>query len=116
MTTLQGFLLAAGWFLLRFGVPVVATVLVCRFFQKLDARWQADAAEYQQINREDGLVPAIRCWVFNDCPEEKRAGCQVYQEPQTPCWQHFRAESGELKEGCIGCGVFRSTPILVSGD
>ncbi len=116
MNTFEGFLLALGWFVLRFGLPVLATVLICRFFQRLDARWQAEAAKYQQINREKGLVPAIRCWVFNDCPEEQRAGCQAYQEQHVPCWQHFRAEGGELKEGCLGCGVFRGATVPAIGD
>lgn len=120
METMQGLLLAIGWFLLRFGLPVLATILVVWFFRRLDARWQAKAQEYKARSGIESLVPVVRCWLINDCPEERRQNCPAYQNQEKPCWQHFRAVDGSLKESCLGCGVFRGAPVPVnvsiSGD
>jgi hypothetical protein len=116
MESIQGFLLAVGWFLLRFGLPVIATLAVCWLFKKIDARWQSEGEAFRKELGIENLVPAIRCWVLNDCPPEKRENCRAYLDKNTPCWQHFRAKSGELKESCIGCGVFRGAPAIVTGD
>jgi len=116
--TTQGLLLAIGWFLLRFGLPVLGTALVIWLFKRMDDRWQAEAKEYKERTGLESLVPIVRCWLFNDCPEEKRQNCLAYQNQEKPCWQHFRAGDGALKESCLGCGVFRSAPAYapVSGD
>ena len=116
MESLQGFFLAVGWVALRFGLPVAATLAVCWFFKRIDARWQAEAEAYRNEKGMDKLVPIIRCWVLNDCPPEIRDNCQAYQEKNTPCWQHFRTKNGELKEKCIGCEVFRGAPAFGTGD
>jgi hypothetical protein len=116
MDTVQGLLLAIGWFLLRFGLPIIVTVVVCRLFMKIDERWQSEATTYREKAGVEKLIPTVRCWVFNDCPEEKREKCPAYQEQHIPCWQHFRSKNAELKETCIGCGVFRGVPIPVTGD
>jgi hypothetical protein len=116
MDPLEGFLLAIGWFLLRFGLPIAATVLLCWFFKRLDAKWQAEADIYRQDIGLESHRPSIRCWLFNKCSEEKRSKCIAYQNSQIPCWQHFRGASGELKEECIGCGVFRGFPKPAIGD
>jgi len=116
MESTQGFLLAVGWFVLRFGLPVLATLAVCWFFRKLDKKWQEEGEAYCQQNGMERQVPTIRCWVLNDCPEAKREKCQAYLEQGIPCWQHFRSKNGELKERCLGCGVFRGSPVPESGD
>jgi len=109
-------LLAIFWFVMRFGLPVILTTLVIWLFRRLDDRWQAEAQVFQQRGAARSLVPAIRCWVLNDCPEERRQNCVAYQNQDIPCWQNFRAIDGSLKEKCLGCGVFRGAPVPVSGD
>jgi len=116
METTNGFLIAVGWFLLRFGIPVLITLLVGMLLKRIDARWQVEGEEYRKQSGLDDLIPMINCWVFNNCSEEKRKNCKAYQEPKKPCWQHFRAQNGEIKENCLGCGVFRGTPVSMPGD
>jgi hypothetical protein len=116
MTTLEGLFLAIGWALLRFGLPILVTVLLFHFFKRLDERWQAEAREYSQRTGVGTFVPIVRCWLFNDCPEEKRARCIAYQDQSKPCWQHFRTAEGYLKEDCLGCDVFKGVPAPVIGD
>ena len=118
METTQGLLLAIGWFLLRFGLPVGITALVIWLFTRLDAHWKAEANEFIQPTNQETLMPSLRCWIFNDCPEERKLNCPSYQKQETPCWQHFRAIDGSLKESCLGCSVFRGAPVPVaaSGD
>lgn len=118
METTQGLLLAIGWFLLRFGLPVLFTALVIWLFKQLDVRWQAEANEYKERAGLESLMPAVRCWILNDCPEENMKDCPAYKNQDKPCWQNFRAVDGSLKEYCLGCGIFRGTPVPVhiSGD
>ena len=118
METTQGLLLAIGWFLLRFGLPVLGTTLVIWLFRRLDARWQAEAREYKKHTGLESLVPVVRCWILNDCPEERRQNCPAYQNQDKPCWQHFRAVDGALKQSCLECRVFRAAPapVAVTGD
>jgi hypothetical protein len=116
METTQGLLLAIGWFLLRFGIPVLATLLVIWAFKRLDARWQDEAKEQLERVGREILVPTVRCWVLKGCPEDKKMNCPAYQNQDIPCWQQFRADDGTLKEDCLGCGVFRGAPVPVSGD
>ncbi len=116
MDTLEGFLFAIGWFLLRFGLPIAVTVLICWLFKLLDARWQAEGETYRNKIGMENPTPPVRCWLFNNCSEEQRSKCNAYQNQKIPCWQHFRAKNGELKEECIGCGVFRGFPKPAIGD
>jgi len=116
MDMTQGLWYMLGWFLLRFGLPIVATVMVCWLFRRLDERWRAQAEETRKQAVAEGVIPIIRCWLLNDCPEEKRGKCAAYLQQDIPCWQHFRAKNGELKDGCIGCGVFRGAPAPAIGD
>jgi len=116
MESFQGFLLAAGWFVARFGLPVLATLGVCWLFKRIDTRWQAEGEAFRRETGADILAPSNRCWVLNDCPPEKRENCKAYKEKNIPCWQHFRAQNGELKERCLGCDVFLGAPAIGTGD
>ena len=116
MITSQGLLLAIGWFLVRFGIPVLFTVIVCWIFKKFDDRWQAEARSYREKSGIENLAPIVRCWVLNECPEEQREECPAYKEQNIPCWQHFRAANGYLQEKCLSCRVFRGAPKPVIGD
>jgi len=44
-----------GFFLLRLGVPILITAIVCYGLRRLDARWQAEA-EAMNGNRQEVAV------------------------------------------------------------
>jgi len=116
METWEGLLLAIGWFLLRFGVPILGTVLIIIFFKWLDQRWQQQSLDRRASLGAQAVLPVVKCWVINDCPKENCQNCVAYQDQSKPCWQHFRATDGYLKEECLDCKVFRGTPVPVIGD
>ena len=97
--------------LLRFGMPILLTVIVIALLRRLDIRWQNDAQE--RLAEVGGLVPTIRCWVLNDCPPERRERCPAYAQQKKPCWQVFRDGNGQLRERCLDCNVFREAPIPI---
>ena len=97
--------------LLRVAIPIVITILIIKLLKWLDERWQREAdLEADQISKPGN----VGCWEVNDCPAEMRAACKAFQNPDTPCWQVFRAKNGRLQERCIGCEVFRHAPIPVT--
>ena len=116
METWQGLLGAILWFLLRFGIPIALTALIVWWFKRMDSQWQRQTIERRASMGAESLTPIIRCWLLNDCPEEKCQNCVAYQEQSIPCWQHFRSENGTLKEECLGCRVFRDAPVPIIGD
>ena len=79
-------------------------------------QWRQQAEEVRAQAVADGIVPVVKCWLLNDCPEEARENCLAYQNQGKPCWQHFRSKDGCLKEDCLNCKVFRGTPVPVVGD
>jgi hypothetical protein len=101
---------------LRLAIPLLITAFAAWMLKRLDARWQQEAEE--AIELDTGQVPLfdqLRCWVTNECPQENLAKCPAYQERNRPCWQIFREESGQLRESCLGCDVFRKAPVPVAG-
>ena len=116
METYEGLLLAIFWFVLRFGVPILITVALIWLFSKLDKRWREQAEEVRAQAVADGVIPVVKCWLLNDCPDEAKAKCLAYQNQGKPCWQHFRTKDGCLKEDCINCQVFRGAPVPIVGD
>lgn len=113
MDTAQGLLLAIGWVLLRFGLPVLVTGLLIWIFSRLDSRWKEDALSGRKAMIRDGVIPLMKCWVFRDCPPEKRRDCLAFQEKYVPCWQVFRDANGNLQNKCLGCDVFRKAPLPI---
>jgi len=101
--------------LLRIGVPLVITALLVWFLKRLDARWQ------KQIEEENASLPRVSlasnpgCWKIKDCSPEMKAGCPAMARLDTPCWQVLRERNGTLKQGCLGCRVFREAPVPVAG-
>ena len=77
MDSFQGLLISIGWFLIRFGIPVVITLAVCWLFRNIDAKWQTEGMEYQKKTGVEKSVPIVRCWILNGCPEEKRETCKA---------------------------------------
>jgi len=116
MSEWQGFLGALLWIIFRFGLPIFFTVLMVWIFKRLDAHWQIEAVERRASMGSSYAAPVIRCWQINDCPEPICSGCVAFQQQETPCWQHFRADDGTLKEECLGCRVFSQAPVPVIGD
>ncbi|HBX68930.1 MAG TPA: hypothetical protein DEH25_05995 [Chloroflexi bacterium] len=106
METWQGLFLAIGWFVLRFGVPLVGTILMIYFFKWLDRRWQIESMDRRASMGAEAMLPIIQCWAMDTCPAEKCQSCVAFQNQGTPCWQHFRAGDGSLKDECLGCKVF----------
>lgn len=100
--------------LLRFGIPLLITVVVVWSLKRLDARWQAEIEERRIRSVEGVVVQEIKCWDLQDCPEIKREECVAFQNSGIPCWQHFRNGNGELREDCLECEVFRITPITIA--
>jgi hypothetical protein len=114
MDSLNGVSVILIGLLLRFGLPIAATILVVWLLGKIDARWQVEA-EQEGIERltQPGLVSQIRCWVLNDCPPEMRERCPAYAQLNTPCWHVFRDGNGQMKEQCLDCEVFRRAPVPI---
>ena len=97
--------------LMRFGIPILLTVGLIYLLRRLDERWQAEAkGELEAVP----MARNIGCWDMNNCSKEQRENCSAYAHPETPCWQHFRSKQGVLQESCLGCDVFRQSPVPVS--
>ena len=97
--------------LIRFGIPIALTAIGIYLLKRLDERWQADA------KREQPAVAAAHntgCWDVKHCSPEMRKKCSAYAHRDTPCWQYYRDQQGNLREQCLGCDVFRQAPIPVS--
>lgn len=97
--------------LIRFGVPILLTVILVYLLRRLDERWQAEARS------EMLAVPMARntgCWDVHNCSPEQKQECSAYAHPDMPCWQHFRSQQGALQEKCLGCDVFRQAPVPAS--
>ena len=116
METWEGLLIAIGWFLMRFGVPILGTILIVLFFKRLDQRWQRETMDRRASLGANAMLPIIQCWAINNCPAEKCQGCAAYQDQSQPCWQHFRAADGAMKEDCLGCKVFLGVSAPAIGD
>lgn len=93
--------------LIRLAIPISLTVLVAYLLQRVDKRWQAEAKQISVSSTASG----VPCWERHNCSAEKRSGCPAYKNSQIPCWQQFRDPGGRLREGCLGCDVFREAPI-----
>lgn len=77
MTTLQGLFLAIGWVLLRFGLPVLVTVILYQVFKYIDQRWQAQAGEFRRKSGLNSLTPAMRCWALKKCPSSSERNARL---------------------------------------
>jgi hypothetical protein len=94
--------------LLRLAIPIGVTVLIAYLLKRFDNRWQAEAT---QINLAASTGSQVPCWERHNCSAEKRSSCPAYMNKQAPCWQQFRDPGGRLREGCLGCDVFKEAPI-----
>ena len=84
METYEGLFLTIFWFVVRFGLPVLITVAVVLFLKKLDTRWREQAEEVRAQAVTDGVIPVVKCWLLNDCPEAAKKDCMAYQNQGKP--------------------------------
>jgi hypothetical protein len=97
--------------LIRFGIPILLTVLAAWGLRRLDRRWQLQSEHLRPAPLGLGAAPAeVRCWEQSDCPQAKREACPAYSRPSVPCWQVFREKTGTLSAGCLSCDVFLNAP------
>jgi len=94
----------------RFGIPIVLTILIVMWLRRLDARWQLEANRTRP-RAAVAAMPQVRCWEQRGCPPERRASCPAYARPDVACWQVFRGADGRLHEACLNCDVFRKAPV-----
>ena len=114
MENLNELLVVLGGILLRLGIPILVTLGLWRLLKKLDERWQADANQRRTALVSSGALPGnVGCWEINQCTPENYRQCKAYQNKETPCWQVFRSQNGQMQEKCIGCQVFQKAPTPV---
>jgi hypothetical protein len=91
--------------ILRLGIPILLTLLMAWGIRKLDARWQAEAKEFQETlierKKKGTLVP---CWETMNCPPSIREKCPAYGVSSIPCWEV--KSNGNLPAACQAC-VYR---------
>jgi hypothetical protein len=118
-----------GLFILRLGVPLAITLAIGYWLRRLDAKWQAEAAQERdrlaRFQLEDQSPPSFEpqpklenlvvegfrvtdqpCWVFKDCPESMRLNCPAYQHPYLLCWMARRHATGQVPVDCYQCALF----------
>lgn len=98
--------------LLRFGLPILLTILLVYFLRRMDARWQKQAEE--ELAHAPKMIPATPCWEVQGCSAKQKQSCPAFINPEIPCWQQFRSADGQLDEDCLECGVFVNAPVTVT--
>jgi len=91
-------------FILRLGIPILITLLICWGLKRLDAHWQR-----QEANERFQQMPVSQhtCWNIRNCPPEKKNSCTVYQSGfQTPCWEQC-SQDGLMQPACLKCVVWQ---------
>ena len=111
MDWIEGVVAIGLGLLIRVGIPVLITILLVRFLRRLDDRWQAEAEAKGAQAVEAAQARNIGCWEIKECAPEQKATCQAFAHPEAPCWQIFRGGDGHLQERCVGCEVFRKSPV-----
>lgn len=91
-------------FVMRLAVPLALTIVLALWLRRMDTQWQQEGA------RRQPPAAVAPCWEQRGCPPEQRGECAAFAQPDTPCWQVFRAAGGELKPACLTCAVFRDAP------
>ena len=97
--------------LIRFVIPIALTLVAIWFFRRLDQRWKAEAEELTRAQIALATAGRTPCWEQKQCSPEKMKSCPAYAHKELPCWQVMRDKQGNLKPGCLECGVFRSAPL-----
>ncbi len=103
MTELYGTPAILAGIVLRLAIPVLITAIIVHFLRKLDERWQSEA------KRAPAQVEKPACWEIMQCTPEQRRDCPAFTSP-LPCWQVRRLANGYLREECLECKVFQTSP------
>ncbi len=105
MNTINDALIVLLGLFVRLLVPILLTVIVVILLRKLDVRWQKEArSEINKLSKEN-----TPCWKDKGLSNEEMISNAANTEP--PCWQAQRLSNGYLREDCLDCVVFLSTPI-----
>lgn len=105
MNTLNETLIMLLGLFIRLIVPILLTVIVVAMLRKLDVRWQKEAkSEVNKLSNEN-----TPCWKEKGLSSEEISMNAANTEP--PCWQAQRHSNGYLREDCLDCIVFLSSPI-----
>jgi hypothetical protein len=113
MDWLEGVVAIGFGLLIRMGIPILITILLVRWLRRLDERWQSEAKAKRSPVSDTARAINIGCWEIKGCSAEQTANCRARANLDTPCWQLFRGSDGHLQERCIGCEVFRKSPLPV---
>ena len=92
----------------RIGLPLLVLVTMVLVMRRLDKRWQSEAKRPAAPLTTAAEEP---CWEASSCANPACNECVVHQHPETPCWQQFRDEHGNLREKCLACELFAAVPV-----
>jgi hypothetical protein len=114
MDEIQGTAVLIALFALRCIAPLVITLVIGYFMNRLVDRWQAeDLAQEAELEAAPTLIPpeaietsvvpgqkrrplvAVPCWVLRNCDEAKMADCPARKMPFLP-----------LPDMCIDCDLY----------
>lgn len=108
-------LIVALTFFLRFGVPALLLVgigymlgryLGVRAPADIQAPMEAESLAPAEWARAVTVPPLVPCWVQQACDEARRADCPAFKRPEVPCWLAVQVAEGQLRDGCISCGMY----------
>ncbi len=106
------FLVVIAGFLIRIAVPLLLMVALVSLLRHLDARWQAEAVQQQELAENDTSEHSLD---LKECAIEGISN-KLSIHSHEPCWQVFRMSNGYLHEECLHCKVFRASPILLNNQ
>jgi len=108
MEWFAGVLAVVTGLIVRLALPIGVSLIAIYFLRRLDSRWQEEARS--ESAPYHGPSEGILCWEVKDCPPDRRSKCPAFSSTE-PCWQVHRQPNGYLLEDCLGCEVFRNTPL-----
>lgn len=121
MSQTNASLILVSMFALRCIVPLVLTVAIGTWMNKLVARWEAAdklvAAQLapasttaQPAKTTTAAQPttkqALACWLFNNC---EASDCPAYGNEAVLCWQQRLKAENKLPDTCADCEIYNRT-------
>ncbi len=103
-------------FALRCVLPIVLTLGIGYFMNRMVDKWEREAAAQQQTPQPEAAKPveppktpatALPCWLVRGCDPARRSSCPAYQQRGKPCWVSRLAAEGVLPADCPDCPVYR---------
>ena len=100
---------------IRFGIPLLLTILAVVVLRRVDEKWRREAQSRRAQLVAAGVIQRnTGCWDEKNCSEDARARCKAYACQDMPCWQVFRSKDGELQDRCLDCYMFKESPLPVA--